>query len=1166
MAVQFVIGRAGTGKTFRCFRQIIDALRADPLGPAIYWLVPRQTTFVAERELTCASGLSGFCRARVVSFEQFGTEILAECGGSAIPEVTRLGSRMILGHLLRTHESRLRFFSGVARRPGLAAKLEAAFAEFDRSGKNADELNAVFQEIAQDPAPPPDVDADYLRAKLHDLHLLYRAYTDYLGRERLDPARRMQQVLACLSKSTRLRGSTIYVDGFSEFTEFERRVLARLARLCRHMEIMLLMDPDSPALRSLDHQPHDLSLFHRLEAAYCKLARAISDEGAILEQPVLLRQVHRFNSPALGEIEQKLLADPLQPAHGDSVDIELVEASNRRAEVDYAARRIRSLLAQGFRLRDIAVVVRNLDLYQDLISAGFEEHGIAHFIDTRRTAAHHPLLQFIRSALAIAEQSWPHEAVMMLIKTGLSGLTAEESDRLENYVLEHHLRGPVWRREEPWTWVRRLTRDSADESVTAEQDESPAMDALRRRISAPLLPFISRFPNAKTTLLVREIAAELFRMMDRFSVRQTLGQWIEQARLAQQHEQAAEHEQLWDELVKLFDQMVDLLGDQPASLADFRDILDAGLETFDLALTPPTVDEVLIAQIDRTRTPEVKAVLLLGMNDGVFPCAAGESSILSDPERAELQRRNLNVDPGTERRLLDESLLGYVAFTRPSQYMYISRTTSDHAGRPLGPSPFWRRLRELFPSLKPVVLPVDSSAALSSIGTPRQLVTSLMRWARQGTSVATAPGDAFACLYQFLSTYPDNRDPIDLLRHRAWRALDYRNAAKLSPLIAQALLPSPLKATPAQIESFAACPFRHFAKYVLRLRQREEDDIASLNLNTVFHQILDDLALEMLRQRSDFAQFPPEQAAQIVRACSARIGQKLRDEIMLSSARNDYLLKRIERTLEEVIAAQQEAARRGQFKAAFAKVEFGSEGAALPPFVLSTPKGSEIQLHGRIDRIDILQRESAFAILDYRLGKDGLNLNSVYHGLSLQLLTSLLVVQAHGKHLTGQQLTPAAAFYVRLLRGLEKVAHPSDATDTDDPDFPLRYKNRGIFDGQYFGDFDRNPKSGNSAVVAGRIAKGITLGYKNTSDFAWKAEFLALLEQVKRTLADLADQILEGQIDIAPYRIGKITPCASCSYKNVCRFDPAINHYHNLPARRREDVFVQLTQGGNDAR
>src|SRR5215212_6239091 len=257
MPVRFVIGRAGTGKTHRCFRAIVDAVARDPLGPPMYWIVPKQATFQAERELTCGSDLDGFCRVRIASFEQLGEDILADCGGGAIPQVTAAGRQMVLGHLLRTHAYKLQFFSSVARQAGLAAELDATFAEFERCGKECDDLKLLVSDLEADQADPR---AKALLAKFHDLHLLYDAYSKYLGQDRLDPHRRLAQVLACVENCRLIQRADVYVDGFHEFNDFERRTLAGVAKVCAQMEISLLMDPISAVVKHAHTIPDDMSL------------------------------------------------------------------------------------------------------------------------------------------------------------------------------------------------------------------------------------------------------------------------------------------------------------------------------------------------------------------------------------------------------------------------------------------------------------------------------------------------------------------------------------------------------------------------------------------------------------------------------------------------------------------------------------------------------------------------------------------------------------------------------------------------------------------------------------------------------------------------------------------------------------------------------------------
>jgi len=286
---------------------------------------------------------------------------------------------------------------------------------------------------------------------------------------------------------------------------------------------------------------------------------------------------------------------------------------------------------------------------------------------------------------------------------------------------------------------------------------------------------------------------------------------------------------------------------------------------------------------------------------------------------------------------------------------------------------------------------------------------------------------------------------------------------------------------------------------------------------------------------------------------------------MLSNARNRYLLGRIERTLEQVIAHQQAAAQRGAFRTGFANVSFGREGPKdLPPLVVPTPKGAEVHLQGRIDRVDVLADEAAFAVFDYRLYGGELSLSKVYHGLTLQLLTYLLVLEANGEKLTGKKLTPAAAFYLRLLRQLEKVDHPDDACEPDDPKFPLRTRPRGIFEDKYFRAFDNDPDCTNSDVVNARLKKDGTLGYKATTDFTEGEELKALLNRVRELVAQAADRIMSGVIDLKPYRMGTVTPCPNCSYRSVCRFDTTLNHYHHIQNVRREEVLKRVVEEAAD--
>jgi len=339
----------------------------------------------------------------------------------------------------------------------------------------------------------------------------------------------------------------------------------------------------------------------------------------------------------------------------------------------------------------------------------------------------------------------------------------------------------------------------------------------------------------------------------------------------------------------------------------------------------------------------------------------------------------------------------------------------------------------------------------------------------------------------------------------------------------------------AELESMAACPFQHFARYGLSLRGRDRTEVTGIDLSNAYHDILENLVRDLLQTKQDWCAMKPAEAKEMIRIHAAEIGRRLRGELMLTTARNRYLLDRIERTLEQACAAMAAMNRRGKYRPQFAGLEFG-EGQTLPAYRVTTPAGEQVQLHGKIDRVDLNDKKAGFVVADYKLSAGALALDRVYHGLSLQLLMYLLVVQANGQQLVGHKLTPAAAFLLQLLRSPQAVDHPSEAIAPEDPKYHLQVKPRGVIEARAIKSLDQQFTEGASEVIGAYVKKDGQLGNRHNTDVAEQAEFEALLKLVQTRLGELADQVISGDISVSPYMIGRQTPCSRCEFRSVCRF------------------------------
>ncbi len=157
---------------------------------------------------------------------------------------------------------------------------------------------------------------------------------------------------------------------------------------------------------------------------------------------------------------------------------------------------------------------------------------------------------------------------------------------------------------------------------------------------------------------------------------------------------ATDHEQVWEEVMSLLDTFVEMLGEEKMSLSMFTDVMSTGLEALQFANIPPSLDQVLIANIDHSRLSDVKATFIIGVNEGVIPAAPMDEGMLSDEEREVLGAAGIELAPTTRQTLLEEQFVMYQMVTRASEKLYISCPLADEEGKTLLASSFIKKIKE----------------------------------------------------------------------------------------------------------------------------------------------------------------------------------------------------------------------------------------------------------------------------------------------------------------------------------------------------------------------------------------------------------------------------------------------------------------------------------------
>ncbi|NLB74569.1 MAG: helicase-exonuclease AddAB subunit AddB [Firmicutes bacterium] len=1153
MSVRFILGRAGTGKTRACLNNIREALIEDPSGPPVILLVPDQATFQMEHMLINMPDLPGFARAQVLSFKRLAARVLTELGGGGRKHIKELGKAMALRSLVQENADSLRLFASASRQYGFASCLSSTLKELSQYNISRLDLENAMDELERQGMGDLPV-----TLKLHDLIIVAEAYREYLSDRYLDPDEYLTSAALRISKSRLVRAATIWVDGFRGFTPQEYSVLGALLVEAEKVNIALLLDPEeaSRPLREID-------LFHPTWETYDYLLKLAHELNVEIEPALILDGKDApKRAPALCHLEKESASRPPKPFPGVPHGFKLVACANPRAETEAVAVEILRLAREdGMRFRDIGVIVPALDEYHDLIAPIFKDYGIPCFIDRRRPVSHHPLIELIRSALEIASYGFRQEPVFRYLKTDLIPVGRREVDILENYVLAHGIQGALWADENPWVFRRVYGLGEPEEAVPGDGEAQGSIDDIRRRATRDLLTFYHKMQGLGIS--VRDMATFLFELLMNLAVSNQLDKWREECIDSGNPEGARENEQVWNAIVNLLDEVVQVLGDKEISSKEFQEIIEAGLESLTLGLIPPALDQVIVGSTDRSRHPPLRAAFLMGATYDSFPRRAPEDTILTDRDRQQLGEFNLALAPDSRLLQFHEQYNVYVALTRAWDFLMISYPLADGEGKAKRPSQVIGQLRDLFPELgeefKGMGLPAPGEEALDTI-TSEKKASALLSRVFQRRHRGQAIDGFWLDVYEWLVSEPGRRRDAGFILG----SLGFKNdAGILNKSAVDSFFQGTLRTSVTRLERFASCPFAHFAGDILGLTERALYKLEPPGMGMFMHEAMGVL-FSRLDDSRQLAKMGPDEIATFVGGIVEELAPELQNEILMSSARYRYMTRVLRRILRNSVTALAEHERHSLFRPVGHEIIFGGPGD-LPALTLKLDTGGQVAVRGRIDRVDIAESQGEWylRVIDYKSRAHRLRLSDVYYGLALQLLVYLLAAMENRERLTRAKAYPAGALYFPMTDPIISAKGPLD----DDKLEKQRMK-RLRMSGLIVGDADVI-RLMDSQVEAGEQSNLVAAGVTKTGRpsrglgacVVEPEQYEVLSRFLKDKLKELAQSIQRGEIGIKPYKQGTARACAFCSYKPVCAFDILVEgNRYRLQRRLKDEEFWSIIQ------
>ncbi len=962
MALQFIFGNSGSGKSHYLYQKVIeDSMNHPDLNYLV--LVPEQFTMQTQKDLCTLHPRHGIMNIDVLSFGRLAHRIFEETGQDTKRVLDDEGKNLILRKIAGDYENELKVLRGNLKKQGYISEVKSVISEFTQYGIGFEKLDDFMEGLEPE---------SYLHYKLQDIRKVYEGFENYLADKYITKEELLDVLSGAVPHSELLRHSVVVLDGFTGFTPVQNKLLGELMRVCRKVAVTAVMDSrEDPYVYS-----HPYQLFALSRQMVTSLVRTARENRVEVEDAVCLyeRPFYRFKeNEVLGFLEAELFRYSKNQYDKAQEVLSVHITRNPKQESEYVASQIRYLVREkGLRYRDIAVIASDMNAYAACLEKACDTYDIPIFMDHKKSILLNAFVEYVRSLLAMAEQSFSYESVFRYLRTGLAGFTRREIDRMENYVLALGLKGyKKWQS----AWVRRTA--GMEESALAE------LNGLRVRFVEQLDSLVSVLKHRNKT--VKDVTEAVYHFLAEQQAQIRLKEmeirFQEQGELAL----AKEYAQVYRITIELFDKFVELLGEERISLKEYCELLDAGLEEAKVGVIPPSLDQAVIGDVERTRLKDIKALFFVGANDTLLPGNLGQGGLLSERDREHFASRKLSLSPGAKEKTYIQKFYLYMNLTKPTDYLSISFSRVSAEGKTLRPAYLVQDIRRLYPQLKIVDEEMKGIADMELTG--RTALDHLIRGLRNRAAGVT---DEWKELYTWYVKHGAKTGKV------LDAAFFVKKPERLSPASAGLMYGDPSRFSVTRLERFASCAYAHFLNYGLRLSDREAYQFEAMDLGNIAHQSMERFAKKAEMNQVLWTEMPGEMRAELIEESVEESIVDYGNTVLYSTARNEYMITRIKKLIHRSVWALTEQLKKGDFVPSGYEMKFGS---------------------GKIDRIDTCEDEEKVyvKVTDYKTGSKSFDITAFYHGLQMQLPVYLnAAMDIEQRKYPGREILPAGIFYYRM--------------------------------------------------------------------------------------------------------------------------------------------------------
>lgn len=1118
--MNIIYGRSGSGKSEYIYNKIKSGLET---APKTYIITPEQFSFTAEKKLLETLDEGATTKVEVLSFERMAYRVLQETFGGNLKNIGKSGKAMVVSSLLDEAQKELNFLGKNLENIDL---ILTQITEFKKHGITASMLKEKMDNTKD----------TYLKLKIKDMYTIYSMFEDRLKDNYIDENDLLKLLEQNIESSHLFDNCLFYIDEFAGFTKQEYNVIQVLDRIAKDIYVTVCTDD----LRVIKSPEADIFYDNKQTVQTLKQIADIKNE-------IHVESSYRFKNEELKHLEKNIFDLPYKPYNKDVENIKLIIAKNQYEEIENVAREISKLVRkEGYRYRDIGVITKNLEDYSSLCKAIFSEYEIPVFIDEKKDITSDIFVKYVLAILDIFAKNWSYEAVFNYLKSGI--VRIDRLYELENYCIKWNIKGSKWY-EKPWNF-------GEEDTFEAEQKE----------VITPLLEFRKNLSSKNSA---DKISEELYKFIVKNASENNKNNISQVAENQMSNKPFTEEPTInvdsYNAVIDVIDEIADLFKDVKMSFDTYAKLLKTGIQVKEIGQIPQTQDKVTVGDVNRSKTHKVRAIFIIGVNDGVFPSVPSSEGFFNDRDRENLKEEGIELAKGTIEKMYEENFNIYKAFSTAEEKLYISYPASDVDDKPLRKSTVISKIRKIFPKLRESTF-VDNEILskekldatekfANSKETEMNIYTKEVTFSELLSHINNMNGSWYE-VYQWYKNNPQYSYRLE----KALEGLEYTNLPeKISSHNVQKLYGDTLHTTVSRLEQYKSCEFSYYLKYGLKLSSKEKMDIKPVDTGSFMHDVVD----TFFKENENIKEISDEELKQIL---DKIIEEKLslpRNYIFTATAKYRNLVRRLKKVIFYSMKYIVQSLKNSEFDVMQTELEFGNN--TYPPIEMTLDDGKRVSITGKIDRIDIAKAPNGkyIRIIDYKSSTKDIELNKVIAGLQLQLLTYVDAITQK------EEAEPAGALYFSLIEPKLASAKKEMSKEEIEQIIKKNYKMNGLVlaDINVIKMMDKNLQTGKSEIIPVELNNSGEINYKNSKTVT-KEEFENLQKYTIKLIKQISKEILDGNIDLKPYYAvnNKKTPCSYCEYKSICQFNPKLagNKYNYIGTKSRQEILDEISKRVND--